>query len=1447
MRRRGNGPAVQPRPGLGKGLIGFIDSTENNETLYKRGIRDGQLIPIMRSSTAKRLLGSSQNAIMYEYFSLLSLGTSSVDAIRAMVVMADDFDGTLGNREFRYMSPDEQRTALLNTFETKLPILDDEMFTPRVLYTQSFNIAKQLFNTIRDQVGRYEPNLKDADADLSPLHKVDAFGTNCVVRLTPPDRTAIRKDQAKQKISELEADIAKIQADVDAKEESQVSIQNELDLAKANGVDSKAKRNELRLVKLELNKAKRLHKNKTKELSVEQKKLKDQSKWFDYPVVDVFETTEAKAIELWYLAKNHVVDPVLCIVPKDKTVLKVEVSSTTTSSVYVCMCSMSKADTFDFKVDDCKASLERLLGLMSQYCNTYSVDDINKEIFSYNGPAERGSYTGVCRLNALGAKRAIQSCSPDVKHLEWHTNRRPYTSITGITVGLVDRLELDNGEKQWDFTTTETDNVSLEKAGESAPQSSALSGSEAQPASLNETKSVRFKVPDAKPSPPKSLEKQTHDLCDELFATFERETSKKPKKRIAPTKKARGENGGNLILEDAILNKNKKKRIENPYNENLQLDDDERKHIAEYGESDLEDDYNVSEEDSTDDFEGFFDDDLLSSAQRQESEKIFNELDKLGDAPFEKNRQGLEEQRSGRKNNESADNDMFENLLAKYAPSASTTTPQAGGPSSKGEYELDSAPVVLMLTVDAPTQELFWRTWVPEHAKILVNSKNWRPEINDPAFKLIDGNVTDTAWGTASLVQAHEALLKEGTRMFPNASHYVLVSGDSAPVKTYQHFVGEMQKHLGETLLSDMSDDFNVSVLELLAVARDRGIDLGWWSNILDHNLEVPLAWQWSAISNEAARYLTSEGMTEKAVIYERICRTLGVWEKMVSADEVVPHAILMKHKPTFAIKLKDMSPVWCSLDQSGKHASWHAYNEVLSYTDQRSNYIFARKILPFGNGNQKDVLLIKERMGLDIPLPEYTAEDLQEVIELLKGAPKRTKYTIPDSRSQFSDCIKFFNVPDPQKTLLSFERVMALLETIQPDGCYQIGYVATGLEADAVEACMIHDYPDENWEIEQVTIQVIEIQNDEDTKLFAKGDTSGICVCYVISIPEFEKWFPVFYKGNRWFGENILRYWFDDVPEGEPQEIFADLVGIFPSQAKQLPGHFAFDEKRIQGIFLKISTGQWKVLVSTDILREPCVDVQLRSPLNNFVLVDNNGDGGSCLHALSYFKLEITEQTKVLKSRKLDGGEQLYKRLIKIYRNDNTSFPKTYKEFKQHWLGNCWADPMIYLQKLGLNQDHFVTLSLQNDDVLTKIESENSIKWKDIYEQFIKSNFEITPYGEEDAGEQKDEDSPPKVSDLEKWLTENKNTVEEMKKGVETRKKSNAKKTPTFQFEHTQWVTDLYGDVKNVQEKFSTVFDDLQTTTAQYAYDLDSYLHAFYYIFHREDASIVKSPLSSS
>lgn len=292
-----------------------------------------------------------------------------------------------------------------------------------------------------------------------------------------------------------------------------------------------------------------------------------------------------------------------------------------------------------------------------------------------------------------------------------------------------------------------------------------------------------------------------------------------------------------------------------------------------------------------------------------------------------------------------------------------------------------SDPVILMLTVNSPTQEAVWRQWLPPTSRILVNSKFWRPSQDDETFKLIEHNVTETKWGEASLVTAHEALLREGINLFPNASHFVLVSGDSAPVKTYGAFVAELLEHKESTLMSAYEEDgrnSGYSIRQMLKEAKGAGVALEWWDTVEISNVHVPAAAQWSAIANRAARILLHHDMTAIAKQYEAITRQLRIWGRMVAADEAVVQAILLKPSIGLApqqIKFEDMSPVWVRTDPSGAHAEWFNYQEVFKHTDLKSNWIFARKIRPLLWYSKSEASEIHERLGLEIILPPRPTE----------------------------------------------------------------------------------------------------------------------------------------------------------------------------------------------------------------------------------------------------------------------------------------------------------------------------------------------------------------------------------------------------------------------------------------------------------------------------------------
>ena len=278
--------------------------------------------------------------------------------------------------------------------------------------------------------------------------------------------------------------------------------------------------------------------------------------------------------------------------------------------------------------------------------------------------------------------------------------------------------------------------------------------------------------------------------------------------------------------------------------------------------------------------------------------------------------------------------------------------------------------MVLMLTVKAPTQEALWRRWIPPHSKILVNSKEWRPPPDDAVFELIKKNVTDTEWG--KVMEAQEALYQEGMQKFPRARHFVLVSGDSAPVKSYSHFVDHFRKYNNQTLMSrldvrELDSRKSVSILGMLQDAKRNGIELGWWDTFVAENKDIPAAAQWSALSNEATRALVGESLTARSKKYDEITRQLGIFGKFPTSDETVTQAILARKN--LPINLNEMSPMWVRHDRNDTTLEW-PYHEAMQQTFWNPTWIFARKIKPLTAYSKPDVAMMKEKLGVDVPLP---------------------------------------------------------------------------------------------------------------------------------------------------------------------------------------------------------------------------------------------------------------------------------------------------------------------------------------------------------------------------------------------------------------------------------------------------------------------------------------------
>lgn len=262
-------------------------------------------------------------------------------------------------------------------------------------------------------------------------------------------------------------------------------------------------------------------------------------------------------------------------------------------------------------------------------------------------------------------------------------------------------------------------------------------------------------------------------------------------------------------------------------------------------------------------------------------------------------------------------------------------------------------PVVLMLTVDPPTQPDVWRLWLPKTSKILVNAKNWEPAGKEKdTFQKIAGNITKTDWGTYTLVEAHQALLTQALETFPNASHYVLVSGDAAPVKPYKEFVNFMHQHKNQTLMTAHTVQRD-TINKVLEDAMDKtDIDIGtFWGGLLTKKGKkiIHSTAPSSAICNKDANRLVQAkpSMTTVAFQFDNICDAIGSFKKVVAADEVAVHSIL-EFGGESKIRYDDMSPTWLTtLETDGAHADVHNYQDALKGGAARPNWLFARKVKP--------------------------------------------------------------------------------------------------------------------------------------------------------------------------------------------------------------------------------------------------------------------------------------------------------------------------------------------------------------------------------------------------------------------------------------------------------------------------------------------------------------------
>jgi len=104
-----------------------------------------------------------------------------------------------------------------------------------------------------------------------------------------------------------------------------------------------------------------------------------------------------------------------------------------------------------------------------------------------------------------------------------------------------------------------------------------------------------------------------------------------------------------------------------------------------------------------------------------------------------------------------------------------------------------------MLTVDQPCNEALWTDWINESANkarctIYVNAKRPFTLRDTEHWQMIDRPVTDTQWGTCSLVLAHQALLRHALAADSENKWFALVSGDALPLMSLDMLIERLER-----------------------------------------------------------------------------------------------------------------------------------------------------------------------------------------------------------------------------------------------------------------------------------------------------------------------------------------------------------------------------------------------------------------------------------------------------------------------------------------------------------------------------------------------------------------------------------------------------------------------------------------------------------------------------
>lgn len=287
---------------------------------------------------------------------------------------------------------------------------------------------------------------------------------------------------------------------------------------------------------------------------------------------------------------------------------------------------------------------------------------------------------------------------------------------------------------------------------------------------------------------------------------------------------------------------------------------------------------------------------------------------------------------------------------------------------------------VLMLTVDAPSNGKLWKKWSENHkdrCNFYVNAKN---EFREYSFmRRIDFPVRNTNWGDHTLVDAHQALLRDALKHDSENQWFCLVSGDSIPVASFSSLltrfsqIGPYDSFLGQFLHAEESITHIGNQIQTFFETGDKEKLENWWldkfsrietdeegeyatfdsENVTSHS-------QFIMLSRKHAQILSNMPSSVASDLDKLLHDIQHV--KPLAPDELVPFAYLswklgQEEDTEDKGKLINNDIMYAPTDPSGRHAKLHKKPIGTEKVGALVNrWYFARKFEPLNEKQRQKI-----------------------------------------------------------------------------------------------------------------------------------------------------------------------------------------------------------------------------------------------------------------------------------------------------------------------------------------------------------------------------------------------------------------------------------------------------------------------------------------------------------